>query len=142
MILWCFKTEMQEKKLSRERVDAMKKKINQMIESSLKYFESFLDTMKVQPERDRLPDKFDEHNIRPALLAKFYLGRLYSKFIVTEPASKLDNMKRTLENYSYLVNYCDKFKDETGHMLAEYNVCKEMVFLLPAEMEKIRASII
>lgn len=133
---------MQEKKLSRERAEAMKKKINEMIESSLKYFESFLDTMKVQPERARLPDKFDEHNIRPALLAKFYLGRLYSKLIVPEPARKLDNMKRTLDNYSYLVNYCDKFKDETAHMLAEYNVCKEMVFLLPAEMEKLRASII
>lgn len=133
---------MEEKKLSRERADAMIKKINQMIENSLKYFEKFLDTMKVQPERKHLPEKFDEHNIRPALLAKFYIGRLYSKLIVTEPQKKLENMKKTLESYSYLVNYCDQFKEETGHMTGEYNVCKEMVFLLPAEMEKIRSTII
>lgn len=121
----------------------MKKKINQMVESSIKYFEKFLDTMKVQPERVQLPDKFDEHNIRPALLAKFYLGRLYSKFIVVaDPLLKLENMKRTLENYSYLVNYCDKYKDETGHMASEYSVCKEMVFFLPTEMERVRASIV
>lgn len=120
----------------------MKKKINEMIKNSLEYFNKFLDTMKVQPARDRLPDKFDEHNIRPALLAKFYIGRLYSKFIEIEPSRKLENMKQTLDSYSYLVAYCDRFEAETRHMINEYNVCKEMVFLLPKEMEKVRLAIV
>lgn len=132
---------------TRERIDGMKKKINQMVEDSLQYFEKFLTTMKVQPARDQLPDKFDEHNVRPALLAKFYIGRLYSKFIVVEPSKKLENMKHTLESYKYLVDYCDRQKNEgdddpINQMINEYNVCKEMIFLLPNEMEKVRLTII
>lgn len=134
---------MESKRMSRERADEMKKKINQMIEKSLNYFEKFLDTMKAQPEKVSLPEKFDDHNVRPALLAKFYIGRLHSKFIVVEPAKKLECMKHTLDNYSYLVDYCDRFRDETTRCMAsEYGVCKEMVFLLPKEMEKVRATII
>jgi hypothetical protein len=120
----------------------MKKKINQLIENSLKYFDQFLTTMKIQPEKVRLPEKFDEANIRPALLAKFYIGRLHSKFIVVDPAKKLEHMKQTLDNYSYLVDYCDRNKEDTEHMINEYNVCKEMVFLLPKEMEIVRMNII
>lgn len=134
---------MESKKVTRDRGESMKNKINQMIEHSLTYFDKFLNTMKVQPSRDRLPEKFDEHNVRPALLAKFYIGRLYSKFIVLDPVKKLENMKHTLDNYSYLVDYCDRYQgDHTAHMINEYNVCKDMAFLLPKEMEKVRLTIV
>lgn len=113
-----------------------------MIEKSLKYFDKFLYTMRVQPARDRLPDKFDEHNVRPALLAKFYIGRLYSKVQTADPIKRLENMRLTLENYSYLVDYCDKNADDTKPMASEYSACKEMVFLLPKEMDKLRATLI
>ncbi len=45
-------------------------KINQLANKALDHFEQFLDTMKVQPQRDRLPDTLDAHNVRSALLAK------------------------------------------------------------------------
>jgi hypothetical protein len=121
-------------------------KINTFAKNSIERFEKFLDTMKVQPERKHLPEKFDEHNVRSALLAKFYIGRLYSKIVTKEPQTKLDNMKLCLENYRYLVDYCDKeMRAENSQpfdcMRVEYNICKEMAVFLPAQMEKIRAKI-
>lgn len=102
--------------------------------------------MKVQPARKVLPDKFDDHNVRPALLAKFYLGRLYSKLIITDPAKRLENCRLTLELYTYLVKYCENHKDDTppeiiDSMDVEYSVCKEMIMFLPAKMDKLRALI-
>jgi hypothetical protein len=87
--------------------------------------------MKVQPERLVLPEKFDDHNVRPALLAKFYLGRLYSKIICTDPVKRLEYCRSTLENYTYLVNYCDQHRlDQSAEVIdsmqVEYAVCKEM----------------
>ena len=121
-------------------------KINSLAKSSIEYFESFLTTMKVQPKKEVLPEKLDDHNVRSALLAKFYIGRLYSKLITLEPKERLSNTKKTLENYTYLVDYCDKENKEENpsvldRMKIEYNICKEMCTFLPAQMDKIRTMI-
>ena len=81
------------------------------------------------PKKEVLPEKFDDHTLRPALLAKFYLGRFYSKLITLEPAQRLENIRKTLENYTYLVEYCDKHKNDNSteaieQMNNEYTVCK------------------
>ena len=130
-------------------------KISSLAVSSIEYFDKFLDTMKVQPERKVLPEKFDDHNARPALLAKFYIGRLYSKIITLEPEKRLANVKQTSDHYTYLVNYCDKHSpaetdpaanqspddDIKLKMKVEYNICKEMITFLPVQMEKLREMI-
>jgi hypothetical protein len=100
--------------------------------------------MKLLPEKKSLPDKFDDHNVRPALLAKFYLGRLYSKIINNDSKARLEYCRLTLESYSYLVKYCDEHRSDTtkeviDSMSLEYNVCKEMCTFLPGKMDKIRA---
>ena len=121
-------------------------KINQLAKNSLNYFEQFLDTMKVQPKREVLPEKFDDHNVRPALLAKFYIGRLYSKIITLDSAKRLSNIKATYDDYSYIVNYCEK-ESKAGNnspleiMKVEYDICKEMIQFLPAQMDKIRSTL-
>ena len=104
-------------------------KINQLATKGIQTFESFLSTMKVMPKKEVLPEKFDDHTLRPALLAKFYLGRFYSKLITLEPAHRLENIRKTLENYTYLVEYCDKHKNDNSteaieQMNNEYTVCK------------------
>ena len=123
-------------------------KINTLAANSIEYFESFLNTMKVQPERKVLPDKFDDHNVRPALLAKFYIGRLHSKMITGEPGKRLANVKSTFDNYSYLVNYCEKHAnnndtsfDVMSSMKVEYEICKELIVFMPVQMEKLREQI-
>jgi hypothetical protein len=141
-----FKSKKEAKSLNTQETANAVLKINQLAVNSIEHFEKFLDTMKVQPKREVLPDKFDDHNIRPALLAKFYIGRLYSKLITVEPGKRLANIKNTFDCYSYLVDYCDKEqKDGNGdvmeRMQVEYSICKEMVVFLPAQMEKIRSTI-
>jgi hypothetical protein len=147
-----FKEKREKNQLNAKESASAILKINTLATNSIECFEKFLNTMKVQPERKVLPDKFDDHNVRPALLAKFYIGRLYSKIIVTEPEKKLVNVKNTYENYSYLVDYCDrhsqsKSKEEssdageydlTKTMKIEYDICKEMIVYLPAQMDKLR----
>ena len=140
-------TEKKEKNLlgQTESVSAVVK-INQLALNGIKRFEEFLHTMKIQPKREVLPDKYDDHNLRPALLAKFYIGRFYSKIIAVEPAKKLMNMKHTKDNYTYLVEYCDRNeknhpKEVIDSMQVEYSVCKEMIAFLPAKMDKIRSLI-
>jgi KIF-binding protein len=102
--------------------------------------------MKVQPERFHLPPKYDDHNVRPAMLCHFYIGRLYSKLICNENSTRLDNCKQTLRAYSYIVDYCERQKLEGNNhpieqMKVEYELCKEMISYLPAKMDKIREKI-
>jgi hypothetical protein len=141
-----FKSKKEGNSLNTQETASAVLKINQLASQSIEHFDKFLDTMKVQPKREVLPDKFDDHNVRPALLAKFYIGRLYSKIITIEPAKRLANIKNTFDCYSYLVDYCDKEqKDDNASVMdrmeVEYSICKEMVVFLPAQMEKIRSTI-
>ena len=50
--------------------------------------------------------------IRPALLAHFYIGRMYSKFIVVPNShDELNNINQTCQSYNNIVDYCDKYPD-------------------------------
>jgi hypothetical protein len=127
--------------VTKEKVASVTK-INMLASNAIEKFEEFLNTMKVQPNRKILPEKFDDHNVRSALLAKFYVGRLHSKIITTEPSKKLANLKCCFDHYKYLVDYCDKEREDNPNpieiMRVEYDLCKEMITYLPAQMEKIR----
>lgn len=138
-----FREKKEQNELNTEKSAQSVNKINQLASKSIDYFNKFLNTMKVQPEKKVLPEKFDDHNIRPALLAKFYLGRLYSKIIAVEPSKRLENLKQTLESYSYICDYCEKEAKNGNNtameiMINEYQACKEMITFLPAQMEKLR----
>ena len=111
------------------------KKINTLINQSIKFFQSFSDSLK---HKGALPEKFDEDTVRPALVAQFYIARLYSKLICADKYGKVENLKKSFDIYQYLVEYCDAhpdmpekaFKDELG-------VSREMARLLPLKMDKI-----
>jgi hypothetical protein len=122
---------------------ASERKINQLIKSSIDRFEEFLNTMRVLPDKMQLPEKYDEHNVRSALLAKFYIGRLYSKIITQDPGQKITYLNNCIDNYKYIVNYCDKEKLNNNLipldlMKVEYDICKEMNIYLPFKLEKFR----
>ena len=136
---------------NKKLISAMISKINQLALNSIDYYKKFIDTMKSLPDKLKLPDKFDYHNVRPVLLAHFYIGRLYSKIIPTDNVEALANTKKSFENYSYLVNYCEIHKDDKDNdddlkvmdlMKTEYNVCKEMIAFMPVKMENLLKSII
>ena len=79
-------------------------KVNMMVTRATKYFAQFLDTMKVGGEH---PAVYNEESVRPALLARFHLGRLASKFVVEEnTAAHLRNTLTSLARYKDAVLYC------------------------------------
>ena len=123
-------------------------KINQLANNSIEYYSKFINTMKSMPDKIKLPDKFDAHNVRPLLLAHFYIGRLYSKIITNNNAEALGNTKKSFDFYSYMISYCEKHKDDNDEeinvmevMKTEYNVCKELITFMPVKMENLRKSI-
>ncbi len=131
-----------------EKAYMMVQKINLLIKNAIRYFQLFLNTMKVLPEKTKLPDKFDEYNVRSALLAHFNMGRLYSKFITNDVSERLNNTKNSFEYYSYVVDYCEKHENTMANngtimdiMKTEYSICKEMITFMPAKMENLRKNI-
>lgn len=87
-------------------------------------------------------DRYGGEEERPALAAHFHLGRLYTKLLEGDPGDQLSCISASLENYRYVSEYVRRnpaARDGVGD--AETEICEEMVSLLPARMEKIRARI-
>lgn len=59
----------------------------------------FLDSL-CSPE-GKFPERLEEEVLRPALVARFRVARLHSRFISTSPTVQLDNLNKSLENYKY-----------------------------------------
>jgi len=49
-------------------------------------------------------------------------------------------MKNSIDSYTFLVDYCNTNPDATEKVKPERDLCEEMIALLPAKMDKIRAS--
>ncbi|XP_069177334.1 KIF-binding protein-like isoform X1 [Procambarus clarkii] len=114
------------------------KKINTLATSSIQYFLHYLDSLKDTSTGEQ-PTVYTEDSVRPALVAWFHLGRLWSKLIAASQQTKLQNLSQSLQNYKRLVEYCDKNPECQSVMAQELAVCREMVQLLPLKMEQIRA---
>ncbi|XP_058808356.1 KIF-binding protein [Phymastichus coffea] len=108
-------------------------KINHLAKSSIHNFDKFVESVK----KDTKNDKFTDDLVRPTLCAYFHLGRLYNKFITPDKKLQVDNLKKSLDAYSYLVNYCEKDQKTAALMSEELNICKDFVKLLPVKMNKL-----
>lgn len=109
------------------------KKVNALIIKSIHYFEKFIDTLK---ENNKLPEKYSEDIVRPALVAHFCIGRLYSKFFA-EPVRQLENIVLTEKYYKYVINYIKKYPSQEESIREELPLIKEMVELIPGKMKTI-----
>ncbi len=61
----------------------------------------FLDSL-CSPE-GKFPEHLETEVLRPALVARFRVARLYSRLICSLPSVQLDNLNKSLENYKYEV---------------------------------------
>ena len=113
-------------------------KINTLSGKSIENFQAYIDSLR--DSEGKLPDKFQEDDERPALIAHFHIGRLHSKFVDFEAPARLRNMKNSVDNYKFLVDYCKANPDATEKVKPEREVCEELIVLLPAKMDKIRTS--
>ncbi|XP_063817642.1 KIF-binding protein isoform X2 [Pseudophryne corroboree] len=112
------------------------KKINILSQSAIKYYEMFLDSLR-NPDK-KFPEKLEEDVLRPAMVAKFHIARLYGKLITSDANKQLENMQKSLNYYSFIVDYCENHEEAVKSVELELELTKEMVALLPARMERLR----
>lgn len=113
------------------------KKFNHLCSSSAKYFQMFLDSL-CSPE-GKLPETLEEDVLRPALVARFRAARLHSRLISSSPTVQLDNLSKSLENYKYVVQYCEAHPDAAAAVETELELSKEMAGLLPLKINRLKA---
>ncbi|KAG9485071.1 hypothetical protein GDO78_008270 [Eleutherodactylus coqui] len=115
------------------------KKINSLVQAAIKFYEMFLDSLR-SPDK-KFPEKLEEDVVRPALVAKFHIARLYGKLITTDAKKQLENMQTSLSYYTFLVDYCAENEEAIKSVETELELTKEMVALLPARMERLRIQV-
>jgi len=115
------------------------KKVNLMVSKAINYFIQFLDTMKTDGKH---PDKYNDESVRPALLARFHLGRLSSKFVVDENTEQhLRNTLTSFTRYKEIMDYCEENDHGQAAIDQEFEICQEMVRLLPLKIESIKRNL-
>ncbi|XP_032651116.1 KIF-binding protein [Chelonoidis abingdonii] len=115
------------------------KKINSLAQLAVKYYELFLDSLR-NPDKI-FPEKLEDDVLRPAMVAKFHIARLYGKLITSDGKKQLENMQTSLEYYTFLVDYCEKHPEAVQAIETELELSKEMVGLLPTRMERLKAKL-
>ncbi|XP_077310408.1 KIF-binding protein [Lithobates pipiens] len=115
------------------------KKINSLSQSAIKFYEMFLDSLR-SPDK-KFPEKLQEDVLRPALVAKFHIARLYGKLISSDLKKQLENMQTSLNYYTFLIEYCASDEEAVKSVETELELTRAMVALLPARMETLRAQL-
>uniref|UniRef100_A0A8C9ZK43 KIF-binding protein n=2 Tax=Sander lucioperca TaxID=283035 RepID=A0A8C9ZK43_SANLU len=113
------------------------KKFNHLCSASAKYFQMFLDSL-CSPE-GKIPEHLEEEVLRPALVARFRLARLHSRLISSSPSVQLENLDKSLENYKYVVQYCEAHPEAKATVETELELSTEMVGLLPLKINRLKA---
>ncbi|XP_014916570.1 KIF-binding protein [Poecilia latipinna] len=113
------------------------KKFNHLCSASAKYFQMFLDSL-CSPE-GKPPEHLEEEVLRPALVARFRVARLHSKLISSSPPVQLENLNRALENYKYVVQYCEAHPEAAAAVETELELSTEMVGLLPLKINRLKS---
>lgn len=112
------------------------KKINSLAQSAIKFYEMFLDSLR-SPDK-KFPEILEEDVVRPALVAKFHIARLYGKLITADAKKQLENIQISLNYYTFLKDYCANHEEAIKSVETELELTKEMVALLPVRMERLR----
>lgn len=113
------------------------KKFNHLCSASAKYYQMFLDSL-CSPE-GKFPDHLEDEVLRPVLVARFRVARLYSRLITSSPSVQLDNLNKSLENYKYVVQYCESHPEAAGTVETELELSTEMAGLLPLKINHLKA---
>ncbi|VEN39861.1 unnamed protein product [Callosobruchus maculatus] len=113
-------------------------KINQLVDKSIKNFNSFVDSYKekITDVTNQLPQDIE----RPILQAYFHLAALYGRYIVLDKDLQLQHTEASLKNHRFVADYCEKHKSAKEAIHMEYSICKEMVSLLPIKIIKLKNS--
>lgn len=111
-------------------------KINKLSLDSIKQYEAYIDSLK--DNKPELPEDFPPGDVRPALVAYFCIGRLYSKLIEPDLARRLMFMQLSMDYYKKVVDYCSTHSDAKSLVSSELSICEELVELMPLKMERLK----
>ncbi|KAM3876671.1 KIF-binding protein [Diretmus argenteus] len=112
------------------------KKFNHLCSASAKYFQMFLDSL-CSPD-GKFPECLEQEVLRPALVARFRVARLYSRLIDPALSAQLDNLNKSLENYQYVVQYCEAHPEASAAVETELELSQEMAGLLPLKINLLK----
>ena len=113
-------------------------KINTLAKAGINNFFDYLDTFK--DTKSKMPDKFPEDSVRPALVAWFHLGRLWSKIVDNSNEGQANYLMKSVYYYKSIVDYCNSNPEIKDLVSEEYTVCSEMVNLLPIKIARLKNS--
>ncbi|KAM4602378.1 KIF-binding protein [Polymixia lowei] len=113
------------------------KKFNHLCSASAKYFQMFLDSL-CSPE-GKFPERLEEEVLRPALVARFRVARLYSRLICPGTTTQIDNLNKSLDSYKYVVQYCEAHPEAAVAVETELELSQEMANLLPIQINRLKA---
>jgi hypothetical protein len=108
-------------------------KISHLAQFGISTFEHFLSTMNDKKTKQK-PETYPDEHIRAVLLAYFYIARFHSKFL----ENRLEHLQESFNQYQIIVSYVDKHPNTRESIEQEYQICKEMIDLLPLKLEKLR----
>ncbi|GIY87280.1 KIF-binding protein [Caerostris extrusa] len=100
-------------------------KISSLATQGISHFENFINTFK--DKEGKLPDTFSEDNVRPILIAHFYIGRYCSKLLETDPNNKEHNLSKLKEYFTFVVKYIEANPDHASTIENELPLAKEML---------------
>lgn len=110
------------------------KKINHLLLQSIKYYQGFVDSYQ---KEGKLPDKFEDDDVRGILMCHFYMARLNSKYNTNDKQTKLSFLEKEKKNYEFIVNYCDKHSHGAAVFESELSITREMLGLFHAKQNKV-----
>ena len=110
------------------------KKINHLLMQSVKYYQGFVDSYQ---KEGKLPDKFEDDDVRGILMCHFYMARLNSKYNTNDKQIKLSFLEKEKKNYEFIVNYCDKHSHGASVFESELSITREMLGLFHAKQNKV-----
>ncbi|XP_076310900.1 KIF-binding protein [Tachypleus tridentatus] len=114
------------------------KKINYLGEKAIEHFKSFLCTLNGSDQK--LPESLADDVVRPALIAHFYLGRLYSKLVFMDHREQLEALSESETNYKFIVDYVKRNPSHRDVVSQEIQAIEEMLQLIPGKMQNIMSS--
>ncbi|XP_026463826.1 KIF1-binding protein homolog [Ctenocephalides felis] len=116
-------------------------KINSLIDKSIGHFQSLLESVK-HPIKKEFPETFSENVELFAVPSFFLVARLYNKYITPDKLAQMENTKKSLEYYEFVVKYCEKHPECAKRLSVELEVSKELVNLLPLKIQKLAGEIV
>lgn len=114
-------------------------KVNGLISKGIDHFQRFVQSLQ-DKQTGRMPERLDQEDVRPVLVAWFTMGRLHTKRITSYANEQLQMWSECESCYEQVVDYVDKNPDHEPLVEKEVKVMREMLPLIPEKKKLILSS--